>query len=157
MRTNSEGLGTRVSIEGEGLDVEYIHTTPLIEPRAIRDSGCPWSRVGQGNSAPAPALARRSSPVRAGPPDRHDPRPLPNTTARREAVPYFSRGTVIGLNAWVTSWAAVDWVISLLLEFTASPTAMRLSPLRPASSKPSMAYIGCRSRNRWTRLPISIS
>ena len=28
MRTNSEGLGTRVSIEGQGLDVEYIHTTP---------------------------------------------------------------------------------------------------------------------------------
>ncbi len=28
MRTNSEGLGTRITIEGEGLDVEYSHTTP---------------------------------------------------------------------------------------------------------------------------------
>jgi tetratricopeptide (TPR) repeat protein len=28
MRTNPEGLGTRISIEGQGLDVEYVHTTP---------------------------------------------------------------------------------------------------------------------------------
>ncbi len=28
MRTNSEGLGTRMTLEGEGLDVEYSHTSP---------------------------------------------------------------------------------------------------------------------------------
>jgi tetratricopeptide (TPR) repeat protein len=28
MRTNSEGLGTRITLQGEGLDVEYSHTTP---------------------------------------------------------------------------------------------------------------------------------
>jgi tetratricopeptide (TPR) repeat protein len=47
MRTNSEGLGTRITIEGEGLEVEYTHTTPS---SGLAQSATPVV-LGLGNSS----------------------------------------------------------------------------------------------------------
>ena len=55
MRTNSEGLGTRLSLEGQGLNVPYDHTTPSA---SLAQSVGPVV-LGMGSNTSAPLLRVR--------------------------------------------------------------------------------------------------
>ena len=55
MRTNSEGLGTRLSLEGRGINVQYDHTTPSA---SLAQSVGPVV-LGMGQSTSAPLLRVR--------------------------------------------------------------------------------------------------
>ncbi len=145
MRTNPHGLGTRLTLwKGRGSS----SPTTIRRPTAsLGQSVGPFvlglASQSVGRTRPA-RVARRHDAMRAEPEGRRQTRRSPRSIARREVVRYFSRGTVRGSCAWVTSSAAADWAISSPPAFTANPIGMNPSRSRTTSSSRAGRVSDCR-------------